>query len=85
MKYEPNAYLSTVQTSTPREIDNFTITLGQKTGTTFLTDIHNQKVYTLYDTGAGCSLINYSMYKTQTLTRDTYHKSGHQLERTWEH
>ena len=27
---------------------------------TFLVDIHNQKVY---DTGAGCSLINYSMYE----------------------
>ena len=31
MKYEPNAYLSIVQTSTPREIDCFTIALGQKT------------------------------------------------------
>ena len=38
--------------------------MGQKTGTTFPIDIHNQKVYTLYDTGAGCSLINYSMYET---------------------
>ena len=64
MKYEPNAYLSTVQSSTPREIDCFTIELGKKTGTTFLIDIHNQKVYALYDTGAVCSLINYSMYKT---------------------
>ena len=64
MKYEPNAYLSTVQSSTPREIDCFTIALGQKIGTTFPIDIHNQKVYTLYDTGAGCSLINYSMYET---------------------
>ena len=26
-------------------------------------DIHNQKVNALYDTGAGCSLINYSMYE----------------------
>ena len=38
--------------------------MGQKTGTTFPIDIHNQKVYALYDTGAGCSLINYSMYET---------------------
>ena len=38
--------------------------MGQKTGTTFPIDIQNQKVYALYDTGAGCSLINYSMYKT---------------------
>ena len=30
---------------------------------TFPVDIHNQKVNALYDTGAGCSLINYSMYK----------------------
>ena len=64
MKYEPNAYLSTVQSSTPREIDCFTITLGQKTGTTFPIDVHNRKVYALYDTGAGSSLINYSMYET---------------------
>ena len=64
MKYEPNAYLSIVQSSTSREIDCFTITLGQKTGTTFPIDIHNQKVYALYDTGASCSLINYSMYET---------------------
>ena len=63
MKYEPNAYLSAVKSSTSREIDCFTIALGQKTGT-FPIDIHNQKVYALYNTGAGCSLINYSMYKT---------------------
>ena len=37
--------------------------MGQKTGTTFPIDIHNQKVYALYDTGADCSLINYSMYE----------------------
>ena len=36
---------------------------GQKTGTTFPVDIHNQKVNALYDTGACCSLINYSMYE----------------------
>ena len=64
MKYEPNAYLSTVQMSTPRKIDCFTITFRQKTGTTFPIDIHNQKVYAIYNTGAGCSLINYSMYET---------------------
>ena len=28
---------------------------------TFPVDIHNQQVNALYDTGAGCSLINYSM------------------------
>ena len=53
-----------MQNSASREIDCFTIALGQKTGTSFQTDIHNQKVNALYDTGAGCSLINYSMYKT---------------------
>ena len=37
--------------------------MEQKTGTTFPIDIHNQNVYALYDTGAGCSLINYSMYE----------------------
>ena len=31
---------------------------------TFPVDIHNQQVNALYDTGAGCSLINYSMYAT---------------------
>ena len=30
---------------------------------TFPIDIHNQQVNALYDTGAGCSLINYSMYE----------------------
>ena len=29
----------------------------------FPVDIHNQQVNALYDTGAGCSLINYSMYE----------------------
>ena len=29
----------------------------------FPVDIHNQKVNALYDTGAGCSLINYSMHE----------------------
>ena len=37
--------------------------MGNKTGTTFPVDIHNQQVNALYDTGAGCSLINYSMYE----------------------
>ena len=30
---------------------------------TFPVDIHNQTVNALYDTGAGCSLINYFMYE----------------------
>ena len=30
---------------------------------TFPVDIHNQQVNALYDTGAGCSLINYAMYE----------------------
>ena len=30
---------------------------------TFPVDIHDQKVNALYDTGTGCSLINYSMYE----------------------
>ena len=38
--------------------------MGEQTGTTFPIDIHNKTVYALYDTGAGCSLINYSMYET---------------------
>ena len=47
----------------PREIDCFTIALGKKTGSTFPVDIHGKQVNTLYDTGAGCSLINYSMFE----------------------
>ena len=43
-------------------MDCITIAFGQKTGTTFPIDIHNQKVYALYDTGTGYSLINYSIY-----------------------
>ena len=31
---------------------------------TFPIDIHIKTVYALYDTGAGCSLINYCMYET---------------------
>ena len=30
---------------------------------TFPVDIHNQQVNALYDTGAGCSLINYSIFE----------------------
>ena len=59
-----------MQNSAPREIDCFTIVLGKKTGTTFPVNIHNQKVNTLYDTGAGCSLINYSVYETLGIDLD---------------
>ena len=62
-KYEPDTYYTTTQKSAPREIDCFTIALGKKTGMTFPVDIHKQQVNALYDTGAGCSLINYSMYE----------------------
>ena len=44
--------------------------MGKKTGTTFPVDIHNQKVNAHYDTGAGCSLINYSMYETLGIDLD---------------
>ena len=44
--------------------------LGKKTGMTFPVDIHNQKVNALYDTGAGCSLINYSMYEKLGMKAD---------------
>ena len=30
---------------------------------TFPVDVHNQQVNALYDTGASCSLINYSMHE----------------------
>ena len=63
MRYEADAYYTTVHTSAPRQIDFFTITLGKKTGTTFPIDIKNQTVHALHDTGAGCSLINYSLYE----------------------
>ena len=43
--------------------DCFTIALGKKTGMTFPVDIHNQQVNALYDTGVGCSFINYSMHE----------------------
>ena len=35
----------------------------QETGTTFPVDIHGKQVNALYDKGAGCSLINYSMFE----------------------
>ena len=63
MRHEPDAYYTTTINSASREIDCFTIALGKKTGMTFPVDIHNQTVNALYDTGAGCSLINYSMYE----------------------
>ena len=44
--------------------------IGQKTGTTFPVDIHNQQVNALYNTGAGCSLINYFMYETLGIDLD---------------
>ena len=68
--HEPDAYYTTVQNSSPREIDCFTIALGKKTGKTFPVDIHNQQVNALYDTGAGCILINYSMYETLGIDLD---------------
>ena len=48
--------------SAQRELDCFTIALGKKTGMNFPVDTHSQQVKTLYDTGSGCSLINYYMY-----------------------
>ena len=38
--------------------------MGEQTGTTFPIDIHNKTVCALNDIGAGCSLINYSLYET---------------------
>ena len=62
-QYDPDAYYNTVQTSAPRQIDCFTKTLGKKTGTTFpITFNNNQNYNSLYDPGAGASLINYSAY-----------------------
>ena len=73
--YESDAYYTTIQNSVPREIDCFTIVLGKETGMTFPVDIHNQQVIALYDTGAGCSLINYSMYEKLGINLD----KGYQL------
>ena len=36
--------------------------MGEKTGTTFPIELHNKHYNALYDTGAGCSLINYTTY-----------------------
>ena len=44
--------------------------MGKKTGTTFPIDIKNQNVHALYNTIAGCSLINYSMYETLGIDLD---------------
>ena len=51
-------------------MDCFTIALGKETGTTFPVDIHDQQVNALYDTGAGYSLINYSMYEKHGIDLD---------------
>ena len=44
--------------------------LGKQTVITFPIHIKNQNVHTLYDTGAGCSLINYSKNKTLGIDLD---------------
>ena len=41
---------------------------------TFPADIHNQQVNALYDTDAGCSVINYSMYETLGIDLDNGYK-----------
>ena len=46
----------------------FPIALSKKTGTPFPIDINNQTINTLYDTGAGFSLINYSTYEVKSST-----------------
>ena len=51
-------------------MDCFTITLGKATSTTFLIDLGNKHYNTLYDTGAGCSLVNYSTYEALRLDLD---------------
>ena len=67
-----HTYYSTVQTSAPRQIDCFTITLGKKTGTTFPITFNNNHNYNaLYDTGASASLINYSAYVSLGKDLDT--------------
>ena len=59
-------------TSAPRQLDCFTIALGKKTGTTFPITFDNKHNYnTLYDTGAGASLINYSAYVSLGQALDT--------------
>ena len=49
--------------------------LGKKTGMTFPVDIHNQQVNALYDTGAGCSLINCSLCETLGIDLDKGYQS----------
>ena len=56
MNQMPTTQLYKIQQQ--RVVDCFTIALGKETGTTFPVDIHNQQVNSLYDTGAGSSLIN---------------------------
>ena len=75
-RYEPDAYYNTVHSSAPRQIDCFTIALDKKTGTTFPVDIKNQNAHALYDTGACCTLINYSMCETLRIDPD----KGYTLE-----
>ena len=59
-------------TSAPRQLDCFTIALGKKTGTTFPIMLDNKHNYnTVYDTGAGASLINYSAYVSLGQDLDT--------------
>ena len=61
-----------MQASAPRQIDCFTIALGEKTGTTFpITFNNNQNYNALYDTGASASLINYSAYVSLGKDLDT--------------
>ena len=44
--------------------------MGRATGTTFPIDLGNKHYNALYDTGAGCSLINYSTYEALGLDLD---------------
>ena len=66
---------------------HFTIALGKKTGMIFPVDIHNQTVNALYDTGACCSLINYSMYEKLGMNIDKGYQlqPSHPQEKIWEH
>ena len=60
MNQMPTTQLSKISTKRNRLLYNSS---GQENRYHFPVDIHNQQVNALYDTGAGCSLINYSMYK----------------------
>ena len=51
-------------------MDCFTIIWGKETDTTFPLDLGNRQYNALYDTGAGCSLINYSTYEALGLDLD---------------